>query len=186
MVVFVFSKWLWSVCVTQKSISTQTNILSPAPQHSPTDASSDASTMLPDRPVVGASAGQPISTEQSSDQEMKPKKKKKKKAKVADGEEDDDGKKLAAEGAEDVKSVFPGSGIDAAQQVTDMVVVEGSSSPVEEKKKRKKKPKDKKEGKEPKEPKTPKMPKTPKTPKDPKEKKAKSSTPKPKTPKKTR
>lgn len=46
-------------------------------------------------------------------------------------------------------------------------------------------PKVKKEPKEPKEPKAPKTPKTPKTPKEPKEKKAKTTTPKPKTTKKT-
>lgn len=153
------------------------------PQHSPTDSSGDASMKVLERPTVGAGApSQPISTEQPSNQETKPKKKKKKKAKMVDGEEEDGGKKAARGGAEeDIKSEFHRLGSDAGEQVTG-----GSSPSVEDKKKRKKKPKEKAEGKEPKEPKTPKTPKTAKTPKEPKEKKAKSSTPKTKTPKKTR
>uniref|UniRef100_A0A7N6B9N4 DNA helicase n=1 Tax=Anabas testudineus TaxID=64144 RepID=A0A7N6B9N4_ANATE len=155
----------------------------PHVQHSPTDPSGDASMRLPDRPAVGAGApGQPIGTEQPSDQETKPKKKKKKKAKIMDGDEEEGVKKsLTGATEEDVKLEFPGSGSDVGQQVTDKGIEE-SSPLVEEKKKRKKKPKEKTEGNEPKEQKTP---KTPKTPKDPKEKKAKSSTPKTKTPKKT-
>ncbi|XP_056276193.1 chromodomain-helicase-DNA-binding protein 7 isoform X2 [Pseudoliparis swirei] len=142
---------------------------------------------VPDRPAVGVcSPGQPISTEQPGNQETKPKKKRKKKAKVASGEKEEGGKNAAREtpaaagGAEeDVKSEFPGTGSDAGERVTGKGTVEGSSPPVEEKKKRKKKPKEKVEGKEPK------TPKTPKTPKEPKEKKTKSSTPKTKTPKRT-
>ncbi|XP_026168440.1 chromodomain-helicase-DNA-binding protein 7 isoform X2 [Mastacembelus armatus] len=163
----------------------------PHVQHSPTDPLSDASVMVPDRPAVGAGApGQPISTEQTSNQETKPKKKKKKKAKTVHGKEEEGGKKAVrgkggVEVEEDVKSEFPASGNDTGERITSTGIVEGCSPPVEEKKKRKKKPKEKTEGKEPKEPKTPRTPKTPKTPKEPKEKKAKSSTPKTKTPKKT-
>lgn len=150
------------------------------PQHSPTDSSGDASMTVPDRPTATGAAGQPISTEQPSNQETKPKKKRKKKAKAVDTEEEEGGKKA---GGEDDKLEFPGTGSDAGEQNAGTGTVEGSSPPVEEKKKRKKKPKEKAEGKEPKEPKTP---KTPKTPKEPKEKKTKSTTPKAKTPKKTR
>uniref|UniRef100_A0A8D2ZG83 Chromodomain helicase DNA binding protein 7 n=1 Tax=Scophthalmus maximus TaxID=52904 RepID=A0A8D2ZG83_SCOMX len=129
--------------------------------------------------ICAGMPSQPISTEQPSNQETKPKKKKKKKAKVADADEEEGGKKAAKGGAEeDSKSEFPRSGSEAGEQVTGTGIVEGSSPSVEEKKKRKKKPKEKAEGKEPKEPKTPKTPKMPKTPKEPKEKKAKSSTPK--------
>lgn len=155
-------------------------------QHSPTDPSGDASVKAPERPNIGAGVpNQPISTDQPSNQETKPKKKKKKKAKAGDGEEDEGGKNAARGGGaaeEDLKSEFPRTGSDAGEQVTVTGTVEGSSPSLEEKKKRKKKPKEKAEGKEPKTPKTPKMGKTPK---DPKEKKAKSSTPKTKTPKKT-
>uniref|UniRef100_A0AAQ4QGG2 Chromodomain helicase DNA binding protein 7 n=1 Tax=Gasterosteus aculeatus aculeatus TaxID=481459 RepID=A0AAQ4QGG2_GASAC len=162
----------------------------PHVQHSPSDPSGDASMMVPDRSTVGAgTTGQPISTEQPSNQVTKPKRKRKKKAKVAAGE-DEGGKEAreeaaaAREGEEDAKSDYLGTGSDAGEHVAGTGTVEGSSPPMEEKKKRKKKPKEKVEGKEPKAPKTPKTPKTPKEPKEPKEKKAKSSTPKTKTPKK--
>ncbi|KAM8851002.1 LOW QUALITY PROTEIN: chromodomain-helicase-DNA-binding protein 7 [Spinachia spinachia] len=159
----------------------------PHVQHSPTDPSGDASMMVPDRVTVGAAtSGQPISTEQLSNQVTKPKRKRKKKAKVAAGEDEGE-KKVAAreeavarEGEEDAKSDYLGTGSDAGEHVAGPGTVEGSPL-MEEKKKRKKKPKEKVESKEPKAPKTP---KTPKTPKEPKEKKAKSSTPKTKTPKK--
>lgn len=153
------------------------------PQHSPTDMSGDAAMTVPDRPTAAGAPGQPVNAEQPNNQETKPKKKRKKKAKAADREEDDGGPKAAGE--ED-KLEFPGTGSDVGGQVPGAGIIEGSSPPAEEKKKRKKKPKEKAEGKEPKEPKTPKTPKTPKEPKEPKEKKTKSSTPKAKTPKKTR
>ncbi|XP_034559711.1 chromodomain-helicase-DNA-binding protein 7 isoform X3 [Notolabrus celidotus] len=153
----------------------------PHVQHSPTDPPGDASMMVPDRSTVDAGApSQPISTEQPSNQETKPKRKRKKKAKVVDKEEAEEEKK---DGEKEVSVEFPATGSDAGEQVTG--VEHGSSPPVEEKKKRKKKPKEKAEGKQPKEPKAQKTPKTPKTPKEPKEKKTKSSTPKAKTPKKT-
>ncbi|KAM4623653.1 chromodomain-helicase-DNA-binding protein 7, partial [Polymixia lowei] len=161
----------------------------PHVQHSPSDLSGDASTTVPDRPMV--TTGQPIGMEQPNDRETKPKKKKKKKAKVAEEGE----KKASGEeegGGKDMKLEALGAGSESGEQAIGGAVE--SSSPPVEKKKRKKKPKEKAEGKEPKEPKEPKAPKTPKTPQDsktpkepkePKEKKAKSSTPKTKTPKKT-
>lgn len=128
----------------------------------------------PDRPPA---AGQPTSTEPASSQESKPKKKRKKKAKADLPQQETDG------GA-DGKLELPGTGSDAREQVTGAETAEGSlPAAEEEKKKRKKKPKEKVEGKEPKEPKTP---KTPKTPKEAKEKKGRSSTPKARTPKKSR
>uniref|UniRef100_A0A7N8Y3W3 Chromodomain helicase DNA binding protein 7 n=1 Tax=Mastacembelus armatus TaxID=205130 RepID=A0A7N8Y3W3_9TELE len=175
--IFCVKQYYLFTMISTELLSNSDELISPhVPQHSPTDPLSDASVMVPDRPAVGAGApGQPISTEQTSNQETKPKKKKKKKAKTVHGKEEEGGK----------KSEFPASGNDTGERITSTGIVEGCSPPVEEKKKRKKKPKEKTEGKEPKEPKTPRTPKTPKTPKEPKEKKAKSSTPKTKTPKKT-
>lgn len=126
--------------------------------------------------------GQLLSTEQLSNQDSKPKKKRKKKAKAADLQEEE---MENAAGGQDGKLEFPGTGSDAIEQVTGKEIVEGNLLPAE-KKKREKKPKEKVGGKEPKEPKTPKTPKIPKTPKEAKEKKTKSSTPKAKTPKKSR
>lgn len=126
--------------------------------------------------------GHLLSTEQLSNQDSKPKKKRKKKAKAADLQEEE---MENVAGGQDCKLEFPGTGSDASEQVTGKEIVEGNLPPAE-KKKREKKPKEKVGGKEPKEPKTPKTPKIPKTPKEAKEKKTKSSTPKAKTPKKSR